>query len=240
MAKFNLKNVRVCFLKIWERHTPSKPDEKPAYKACIIVPKDHPQIDELYDAASEVLSDKFKSQKVADKWLDKNYGEGNHSKECAVKDGDERDDVTPEFEDCLYINAKNFKQPKIQTSDGESQTEPGVNTDGDDIEGQEIYSGCFCNVSIDIWAWDNTNGKGLGCQLLGLRFREDGEAFGGGGGATASDDDLDDDDEKPSRSKKSKPAPSKSRRSRDAEDDEDDEDDEDETPRRKVKPKARR
>ena len=130
--------------------------------------------------------------------------------------------MTEEFEGMLYINAKSFKQPIIQTSLGEKQTEQGLTIDGDEIEGQEIYSGCYCNVSLDIWAWNNTNGKGLGAGLLGLRFREDGEAFGGGG-SSCSDEDLgnDDEDDKPRKSKKSK----KSKRR--------DDDDEDEAPRKR-------
>ena len=60
--------------------------------------------------------------------------------------------------------------------------------------------------------------KTLMVNLLGVRFREDGEAFGGAG-EVATDDDLDDEDEKPTRSRRSR--------------DEDDEDDEDERPRRR-------
>lgn len=234
--KFNLKNVRVCFLKIWEKDTPRQADQKPAYRACILIDKEDPQADALEEACRSVLADKFKSEKNADKWMKRHYAQD--SKECAVRDGDEREEVTEEFEGMLYLNTKSYKQPKIMTSKGEKQTEPGVDIEGDDIEGEEIYSGCYCNVSVDLWAWDNTNGKGLGAAILGLRFRDDGEGFGGGGGETASDGDLDDDDDAPKKSKsKSKrhddeddEPKKKKRRSRD-EDDEDDEDEEDEAPR---------
>ncbi|QZI78420.1 hypothetical protein 22664B1_061 [Escherichia phage vB_EcoS-22664B1] len=189
MAKVNLKNVRVCFLKIWERDTPKQDGQKPAYRAVILLDKEDPQVDKVEAAARAVLTDKLKSEKNADKWMDRHYAQD--SKECAVRDGDERDEVTEEFEGMLYINAKSFKQPNIQTSLGEKQTEQGLTIDGDEIEGQEIYSGCYCNVSLDIWAWNNTNGKGLGAGLMGLRFRDDGDSFGGGG-SSCSDDDLGD------------------------------------------------
>lgn len=251
MAKVNLKNVRVCFLKIWERDTPKQDGQKPAYRAVIILDKEDPQVDKVEAAARAVLTEKLKSEKNADKWMDRHYAQD--SKECAVRDGDEREEVTEEFEGKLYINAKSFKQPIIQTSEGEKQTEQGLTIDGDEIEGKEIYSGCYCNVSLDIWAWNNINGKGLGCGLLGMRFRDDGDSFGGGGGAYCSDDDLDDDeDEAPRKSKKSKrrddddedekPRKSKRRRDEDEDDkprkrrksrDEDDDDDEDEAPRKR-------
>lgn len=241
MAKVNLKNVRVCFLNIWERDTPKQAGQKPAYRAVILLDKEDPQVDKVEAAARAALTVKLKSEKNADKWMDRHYAQD--SKECAVRDGDERDEVTEEFEGMLYINAKSFKQPNIQTSLGEKQTEQGLTVEGDEIEGQEIYSGCYCNVSLDIWAWNNTNGKGLGAGLLGLRFRDDGEAFGGGG-SSCSDEDLDndDEDERPRKSKKSK------RRDDDDEDDkprkskkskrrDDDEDDEDEKPRKRRKPR---
>lgn len=236
MAKVNLRNVRVCFLKIWERDTPKQADQKPAYRAVILLDKEDPQATKLEEAAHAVLTDKLKSEKNADKWMDRHYAQD--SKECCVRDGDEREEVTEEFEGMLYINAKSFKQPKIQTSEGETQTEQGVTVDGDDIEGKEIYSGCYCNVSLDIWAWNNTNGKGLGCGLLGLRFRDDGDAFGGGGGESATDDDLGDDDEDDRKSSKRKPKKDdkkKSRRSRDEDDDDEEDDDEEDR-----KPRGRR
>ena len=102
------------------------------------------------------------------------------------------------------------------TSAGERQTEKGLTIDGDDIEGQEVYAGCYANVSVEVYWYDKF--KTLMVNLLGVRFREDGEAFGGAG-EVATDDDLDDEDEKPTRSRRSR--------------DEDDEDDEDERPRRR-------
>ena len=228
MAKVNLRNVRVCFLKIWERDTPKQKDQKPAYRAVILIDKEDSQFAKVEEAALAVLTDKLKSEKNAEKWMDRHFGQD--SKECCVRDGDEREEVTEEFEGMYYINAKSYKQPKIQTSEGETQTEPGETVEGDEPEGQEIYSGCFCNVSLDIWAWNNDNGKGLGAGLLGLRFRDDGESFGGGGGETATDDDLGDGDDEP-KSKKSKgksrrgedDKPRKSRRSRDEDEEEEEE-----------------
>lgn len=43
-----------------------------------------------------------------------------------------------------------------------------------------VYSGCFINMQVEIWAQDNANGKGLRATLLGLQRVKDGDAFGGG------------------------------------------------------------
>ena len=44
------------------------------------------------------------------------------------------------------------------------------------------YSGCYVNVSIDIWAQDNKFGKRVNAKLLAVQFHADGEAFSGGEG----------------------------------------------------------
>lgn len=122
------------------------------------------------------------------------------------------------------------------TSLGEKQTERGLTIDGDDVEGKEVYGGCYANVSIEIFWMEKF--KLLGACLLGIRFREDGEAFGGAG-ETATDDDLGDDDDAPARkprasrdADKEGEAPRRSRRSRV---EEDDEDEEEERPRRRSR-----
>lgn len=52
------------------------------------------------------------------------------------------------------------------------------------------YSGCYVNVSVDFYAYEN-NGKGIAASLKGVQFFADGDAFAGGGVASADDfDDL--------------------------------------------------
>lgn len=57
---------------------------------------------------------------------------------------------------------------------------------GDD---EAPYSGCYVNVSVEIWAQDGEN-SGIRCQLRGVQFNRNGEAFGGG--SKASVDEFDD------------------------------------------------
>ena len=47
-----------------------------------------------------------------------------------------------------------------------------------------IYSGCFVNMQVEIWAQDNKAGKGLRATLLGIQRVRDGDAFGGGAART--------------------------------------------------------
>lgn len=53
-----------------------------------------------------------------------------------------------------------------------------------------IYSGCYVNGKVDLWAQDNKFGKTVRATLIAVQFVKDGESFGGA--APASVDGLDD------------------------------------------------
>lgn len=249
--KVNLKNVPVIFLNVFEKAKDSvDKDGKPIkgkYQFTPILDKKDPQIRALESKILDYLSgpDGLKSAAAAEKWMDKNFGFTNHSDKCAVRDLSERDKPLEGYEEGLYFKATSHKPIKVQTSLGETQIDPdksrlaageksfprGLTIDGDDIEGKEVYGGCVANVSVEFY-W-HKDWKNLCCAALGIRFREDGQAFGGGSSEYASDDDLGDDDDAPKSKRRSHDdedeKPTRSRRSRD----EDDEDEEDERPRRR-------
>lgn len=54
----------------------------------------------------------------------------------------------------------------------------------------KIYSGCWVNGIVEIWAQDNSYGKAIRATLVTVQFVKDGESFGGA--APASADGLDD------------------------------------------------
>ncbi|EKP1882979.1 ssDNA-binding protein [Salmonella enterica subsp. enterica serovar Kentucky] len=220
--KLNLKRVRIGWVNVFEKAADSVNQQgqpvKGKYQLTAYLDKNDPQISKLDATVLEVLTEGLKSAKAAEKWLDKNYGFGNHADKCAIRDLAERDKPIEGLEEGLYFKATSHKRPVIMTSAGERQgSERGLTIDGDDIEGKEVYAGCYANISVEIYWYDAY--KTLLVNLLGVRFREDGEAFGGAG-EVATDSDLDDDDGKPSKPKR--------RPSRDEDDDE-----EEERPRRK-------
>jgi len=49
------------------------------------------------------------------------------------------------------------------------------------------YSGCYVNVSMDVWAQANDFGKRINAKLLAIQFEADGAAFGGGEGFASAD-----------------------------------------------------
>lgn len=217
--KINLKRVRIGWVNVFEKAADSVNAQgqpvKGKYQLTAYLDKDDPQLNKLDKTVLEVLTEGLKSAKAAEKWFGKNYGFGNHADKCAIKDLAERDKPIEGLEEGIYFKATSQKRPVIMTSAGEKQgAERGLTIDGDDIEGKEVYAGCYANISVEIYWFDTY--KSLLVNLLGVRFREDGEAFGGAG-ETATADDLDDEDEAPRKSKR-----------RPVEDDE-----EEEAPRRK-------
>ncbi len=233
--KVNLKNVRIGWVNVFEKAKDSTNDKgdvvKGKFQLTCYLDKNDPQITRLDSAILAELTEKLKSEKAAEKWMDRNYGFGNHADKCCVRDLEERDKPIEGLEEGLYFKATSHKRPVIMTSLGEKQIERGLTLDGDDIEGQEVYAGCYANVSVEFYWYDNY--KTLLANILGVRFHKDGDAFGGAG-ETADENDLSDDDEddKPSRRKEEKPS---RRRNRDEEDEDEDEDDEEpkDPPRRR-------
>ncbi len=201
--KLNLKNVRIGWVNVFEKaQDTTAPDGKiikGKFQLTAYLDKDDPQVNKLESTVLEVLTEGMKSAKAAEKWMDRNYGFGNHADKCAVRDLAERDKPIEGLEEGIYFKASSQKRPVIMTSIGERQIERGLTVDGDDIEGQEVYSGCYANISVEIYWYDAF--KTMLVNLLGVRFRNDGEAFGGAGGM-ATDDDLGNDDDAPARKPK--------------------------------------
>lgn len=234
--KVNLKNVRIGWVNVFEKAADSVDNEgnavKGKFQLTAYLEKDDPQISKLDAAVLEELTEKLKSAKAAEKWMDRNYGFGNHADKCAVRDLAERDKPIEGLEEGIYFKATSQKRPVIMTSAGEKQIERGLTIEGDDIEGKEVYGGCYANISVEFYYFDKF--KLLGANILGVRFREDGEAFGGAG-ETADENDLEDEDEKPSKPKRRNDDEDEKPRRKSRRDEDEEDDEEEERPRRRSR-----
>jgi hypothetical protein len=77
----------------------------------------------------------------------------------------------------FYIRASNQVRPTIVDRNRATITEK----DG------KIYSGCYVNAIVSLWAQDNKFGKRINANLRGVQFAADGEAFAGGNAARADE-----------------------------------------------------
>jgi hypothetical protein len=86
------------------------------------------------------------------------------------------------FEGMYHLGTRNPKtQPTVFDKYGEPVTDPNK------IE-QVVYSGCYINAKVELWAQDNSFGRRINCSLLGVMFADDGTSFGGGAAPASADD----------------------------------------------------
>ena len=97
-----------------------------------------------------------------------------------------RDGDTKEYDGYAgmdYVTARNPVKPSAFDKNGdETEKADGL-----------IYSGCYVQARIELWAQDNKYGRRINAKLLGVKFEKDGDAFASGSGpAKATDFDVDD------------------------------------------------
>lgn len=103
-----------------------------------------------------------------------------------IKDGDEvfEEKGYDGYEGMWAVKASNNKRPTV------IDREKSPITEEDDI----VYAGCYVNALISPWAQNNSYGKRINANLLGVQFVKEGDAFGDGAKVADTDefDELDD------------------------------------------------
>ncbi len=180
MSQFALKNVRLSFPDIF-----TASEKFGNYGAQLIISNkaDVAKIEaEMLRVATEKWGAKgeayLKSAKAANK--------------VCLKDGDTKAEFDG-YAGNMILSANNSQRPPVVNRDRSPITE------ADGI----VYSGCYVNAIVKIWAQDNSFGKRINASLDGIQFFKDGENFGGGGVASpdmfddlsdGADDGFDDED----------------------------------------------
>jgi hypothetical protein len=169
MAKFKLKNVRLSFPSIFKRSSFDGNEGK--FEATFLLDKEG-QADQIKVIESHIEALlKEKKAKVS-------------PEKICLKDGDFVD--YDGYEGCMSIKAGSNRRPTVIDRD----KAPLVEDDG------KPYAGCYVNAILELWFQDNSYGKRVNCNLLGVQFVKDGEAFGAGDTDVTDDfDDMEDDDD---------------------------------------------
>ena len=63
------------------------------------------------------------------------------------------------------------------------------------LDRSEVYSGCYCRVSLTFYAFNSNGNRGIACGLNNLQKVRDGEHLGGRVSAEEEFAGLDDDDD---------------------------------------------
>lgn len=179
MAIVKLMNVRLAFPKLFKAEAIGKDADNRYYScACPIVPdsENHKALNAaILEAAKTKWPDKWEAiLKVIRSKDDISF----HEKELVSSEGE----VYDGFQGMHNLNAgrNEEKGPPLV-----------VNRDGTPLSAAsgKPYAGCWVNLSVEIWAQDNSNGKRINATLRGVQFSRDGDAFGGG--APLSEDEFD-------------------------------------------------
>lgn len=198
------QNARIYFTedKFREKTLPKDADEnaKAAFRRNFLIPKGAPAMDAILEAVEAAATEKF-GKAVAEKWMEKNIGEGAAINDhCAIRDGDERDEVGEDFAGHFFINAKTYRRDLVMSAKGvEIGDALDEDAEGDELEDDDVapYSGCHIKaLKLEVWAYQHGKKNGISVNVLGWRVKDDEAAvMESTGGESASKDELGDDDE---------------------------------------------
>lgn len=156
---------RLSYANIWEARQ-SMEGDKMQYSCCLLIPK----TDTATIQRIQKLMAKIESEAVASKWGGKKPASYAHP---LLRDGDT--DPTKggdsNYAGCYFLNAKANADhpPKIL----DARCNPVMDRD-------EVYSGCYANVKVSIYAYNNPKGgKGISAGLVAVQKRKDGARLGG-------------------------------------------------------------
>jgi hypothetical protein len=170
-TKVVLNGVRLAFASIWEPKQFNGTGETACSAAFIIDPKTQPaEISKVVEAIKAVAAEKWGAK--ANDMLTMLKAKGD----LCLQDGATKATYDG-FAGNMFVSARNKARPVVVDKD----KSPLTQSDG------KPYSGCYVNVSIEIWAQDNGYGKRINAKLIAIQFAKDGQAFSGGEGYTDSD-----------------------------------------------------
>ena len=158
--------VRLSYANIWEPKSIQGSD--PKYSCSLLIPKtDTKTVAAIEQAIKNTLAES------AGKFGGKVPPLG--SLKLPLRDGDaEKDTETnPEYAGMFFVNANNKAAPQIVERSATGQIQPI-------LDQNEVYSGCYAQVSIEFFAFNTNGNKGVGVALGNILKTRDGDALGGG------------------------------------------------------------
>lgn len=167
--KLMLNNVRTSMLDLFQPYQGDDGEGK--YGSHLIFAPTHPARKAVEAAIKAVAHEKWgaKAEAILKTLL--------ASGKLCMRDGATKADRDG-YEGNVFVSARNATRPTALNRDRSPVTE----ADG------VIYSGCYVNASIELWAQDNKFGKRVNATLRGVQFYNDGDRFGAGAGPAAADE----------------------------------------------------
>ena len=170
MAKTNRDIVAYGRLSFAHLFTPRRANDQadPKYSATLLIPKtDTATIGRIQQAIQAAV------QEGVDRRVFKQPIDTTHTKYPPLRDGDLPTDSGeqrgPEFAGHWFIAAKAGTSRKPFVVDQSVQPI---------LQEEEIYSGCYVNMAVQFYAYENSGNKGISASLTGVQKVKDGERLG--------------------------------------------------------------
>ena len=165
---------RISFANIWEPKAINGGDEK--YSVSCLIPKSDKKTLARIQKAVEAAKEDGKTRK----WS----GKIPPNLKLPLRDGDIDRPDDENYEDCYFLNASSKDAPQVVDRKVNPILDPMM-----------VYSGCYCNVSVNFYAFNANGNRGVAAGLGNIQFVRDGERLSGKASADADFDALEDDDE---------------------------------------------
>lgn len=167
---------RLSYANLWEPRQVNGTGD-PKYSCCLLIPKTDTATLAKLEAAIDAVK---KDPKSLTRW----GGKLPPKLKEPLRDGDEeRDDDT--YAGCKFINANSSEKRRPRIIDQRCN---------EVLDQDEVYSGCYANVKIGLFAYSASGNKGIGAGLEVIQKVRDGERLSGGNsldGFETLDDDTD-------------------------------------------------
>lgn len=160
---------RISFANIWEAKSINGGEEK--YSVSCVIPKSDKKTIAKIQKAVEAAKEDGKTRK----WS----GKIPPNLKLPLRDGDIDRPDDENYQDCYFLNATSKDAPQVVDRRVQPVTDPMM-----------VYSGCYCNVSVNFYAFNANGNRGVAAGLGNIQFVKDGERLPGKASADADFDAL--------------------------------------------------
>ena len=186
MSQIMIRSARLSFGKLFTPEAFKNPDGtsgKAKFSGHFIIPANSPQVADIKAAFLSAANEKWKGKAPA-------ILEAMDAKNKSLRNGasmlDKAGDPYAQYVDQVFVNASNATRPTLLNRNKAMLAE----SDG------VLYDGCYVDALVEFYGYEKPgHAKGVYCNLLGVRFVRDGDAFGAAKVANVDAfDDLDEDE----------------------------------------------
>lgn len=175
LLSINIENLHlhISFANIFEPKSINGGEAK--YSVSCLIPKEDKKTLLAIHKAVEAAKEDGKTRKWG--------GKIPPNLKLPLRDGDIDRPDDENYQEHFFVNASSKDAPQVVDRHVQPVTDPMM-----------VYSGCYCNVSVNFYAFNANGNRGVAAGLGNVQFVKDGERLSGKASAESDFDALDDED----------------------------------------------